>query len=145
MRVILGLLIWSMGEISAYVVVGGWIGLSGVLAVVLGTGVAGVIVLRRQGVALAGAMQAPGGMSAAGQAGLLALGAVFLIWPSLLTDVAGLALMLPPVRAVVAARIATRVVVAGARRRSAAEDIVEATAVEVEPARLHEPSGWTKL
>ena len=144
MRVILGLLVWSLAEISAYVVVGGWIGLLGVLALVLGSGVAGVMVLRRQGVALAGAIQTPGGMRAAGQAGLLVFGALLLILPGLLTDLAGLALMLPPVRVFVAGRIGARVVVAGTQGRSAAEDIVEATAVEVEPARLREPSGWTK-
>ena len=144
MRVVVGLLIWSVAEISAFVVVGGWIGLAGVLAVVLGTGVAGVMVLRRQGVALAGAIRGPGGMGAAGQAGLLALSAVLLILPGLLSDVVGLVLLLPPVRALIAARIGARVVVSGTRGPGAAEDIVEATAVEVEPKRLGEPSGWTK-
>lgn len=140
MRVGLGLLLWSLAEISAFVVVGGWIGVLGVLAVVLGTGVGGVFVIRRQGVALAGAMRHPGGMRQAGQAGLLVLGAILLILPGLLTDVAGLALMLPQVRGLIAGRIGTRVVRAG----SAAGDIVEGEAVEVEPSRLGEPSGWTR-
>lgn len=144
MRVILGLLIWSLAEISAYVVVGGWIGLAGVLGLVLGTGLAGVLMLRRQGVALAGAVQRPGGLGAAGQAGLIALAAVLLILPGLLTDLAGLALLLPPVRRFIATRIGARVVVAGAQGRSAAGDVIDATAVEVDSPRLREPSGWTK-
>ena len=146
MRVVLGLLIWSVAEISAFVVVGGWIGLLGVLALVLGTGVAGVMVLRRQGVALAGALRGSGGLQAGGlgQAGLLVLGAVLLVMPGLLTDVVGLALMVAPVRAIVAARIGVRAGVGRARGYRASEDIVEATAVDLEPARLREPSGWTK-
>ena len=139
MRVILGLLIWSLAEISAFVVVGGWIGLAGVLVLVLGSGVAGVMVLRRQGLALAGAMQRPGGMRGTGQAGLLAFGAVLLILPGLLTDLAGLALMLPPVRRWVAERMVARVVAP-----AAAGQVVEGTAVEVEAGALVPPSGWTK-
>ena len=147
MRVILGLLVWSVAEISAFVVVGGWIGLTGVLALVLGSGVAGVLVLRGQGVRLAaamrgqGVMQGRGVMRAAGQAGLLALAAVLLILPGLLTDLAGLMLLVPQVRRWIAGRIGVRV--------AGAVDVVEATAVEVgavEVGRdaLRPPSGWTK-
>ena len=142
MRVILGLLVWSVAEISAFVVVGGWIGLPGVLALVLGSGVAGVLLLRGQGVRLAAAMQGmrgPEAMRAAGQAGLLALGAVLLILPGLLTDLAGLVLLVPQVRRWIAGRVGVRV--------AGSADVVEATAievgaVEVEAVRL--PSGWTK-
>lgn len=143
MRVILGLLIWSMAEISAFVVVGGWIGLVGVLALVLGTGVAGVMLLRRQGVRLSGAMRGQAALREAGEAGLVALGAVLLILPGILTDLAGLALMLPPVRRLITVWIGARVVV---RRQDygAAQDVVEATAVEVKRDGPHEPSGWTK-
>ncbi len=142
MRVIGGLLVWTVAEISAFVVVGGWIGLFGVLALVLGTGVAGVMVLRWQGVRLAGAMQRPQAMRAAGEAGLVVFGAVLLILPGLLTDLLGLALMVPGVRRWVVARIAARTVVT--RSYDAATDVVEATAVEVEPGALRPPSVWTK-
>ena len=141
MRVILGLLVWSVAEISAFVVVGGWIGLTGVLALVLGSGVAGVLLLRGQGLRLAAAMRGPQAMRAAGQAGLLALAAVLLILPGLLTDLAGLVLLVPQVRRWIAGRIGVRV--------AGAADIVEATAVdvgavEVERDALRPPSGWTK-
>ena len=85
MRVILGLLIWSLAEISALVVMGRWIGLLAVLAIVLGSGVAGVMLLRRQGVRLAAAMRGRGGLQGMGEAGLVAFGAVLLIMPGLLT------------------------------------------------------------
>ena len=152
MRVILGLLIWSLAEISALVVVGRWIGLLAVLTIVLGSGVAGVMLLRRQGVRLAGAMRGRGGLQGMGEAGLLAFGAVLLIMPGLLTDLAGLALMVPQVRRWLARRIGGRVVVAASH--DAANDVVEAVAVEVvagevEPdapgaIKVGPPSGWTK-
>ncbi len=140
MRVLFGLLIWSLAEISALVVVGGWIGLAGVLVLVLGTGVAGVMVLRRQGVRLSGAMRGQAGLREAGEAGLVALGAVLLILPGILTDLAGLVLMLPPVRQLVMGLIGARVVV---QRQSpdAAQDVIEAKAIDVTPKG---PSGWTK-
>ena len=74
MRVILGLLVWTMAEISAFVVVGGWIGLLGVLAIVLGTGLAGVLLLRGLGVRMAGVARGPEAIRAAGRAGLVAFG-----------------------------------------------------------------------
>ena len=152
MRVILGLLIWSLAEISALVVVGRWIGLLAVLAIVLGSGVAGVMLLRRQGLRLAGAMRGRGGLQGMGEAGLLAFGAVLLIMPGLLTDLAGLALMVPQVRRWLARRIGGRVVMAASH--DAANDVVEAVAVEVVAGEVAPdapgaikagpPSGWTK-
>jgi UPF0716 protein FxsA len=127
-----------------------WAAGSAWLLLVLGSGVAGVMVLRRQGVHLAGAMQGTQAMRAAGEAGLIAFGALLLILPGLLTDLAGLALMVPLVRRWVITRIGARVVVSGsAGRYDAAQDVVEATAVEVAPEVLSppspgQPSGWTK-
>ena len=145
MRVILGLVLWSVAEISAFVLVGGWIGLAGVLALVLGSGVAGVMLLRGQGMRLAaalqgrGVMQGRGALLAAGQAGLLALAAVLLIMPGLLTDLAGLVLLVPQVRRWIAGRTGVRV--------AGSADVVEATAVEVGAVEVEVgklPSVWTK-
>ena len=58
---------------------------------------------------MAGAMRRPEAMRAAGEAGLVAFGGMLLILPGLLTDVAGLALMVPWVRRLVMARIGARV------------------------------------
>ena len=141
MRVIMGLLAWSLAEIAGFVVMGGWIGLLGVLALVLATGVAGVVVLRRQGLRLAGAVRGPEALRVAGKAGIMALAAVLLILPGFLTDVVGLALLVPMVQRMVVARIGGRMVVS--RPGEAGGEIVEATAREVEPGALP-PSGWTR-
>ena len=141
MRVIVALLAWSLAEIAGFVVVGGWIGLVGVLALVLGTGVAGVVLLRRQGLELAGAMRGPRALQAAGKAGIVALAAVMLILPGFLTDVVGLVLLVPAVQRLVLAWIGVRAVVR--HRQGAAGDIVEATAQEVATGALP-PSGWTR-
>jgi UPF0716 protein FxsA len=141
MRVVLGLLIWSLAEISAFVVVGGWIGLAWVLMLVLGSGVAGVLILRRQGATLARLRGGRDGLAAAGAAGLLGLAAVLLILPGLITDVAGLLLLVPWVRRWVTARIGRRMVVVGP---SGMGEVVEARAVEVAANEGREPSGWTR-
>lgn len=141
MRVLLGLLVWSLAEISAFVVVGGWIGVMGVLVLVLGSGVAGVAILRRQGLALERLRGGRAGLAGAGDAGLLALASVLLILPGLLTDVLGLALLVPGVR---------RWVVGFARRRmvvvseTGLGEVIEARAVEVAANAPREPSGWTR-
>lgn len=144
MRVVLGLLLWSLAEISAFVIVGGWIGLAGVLALVLGTGLAGVAIMRRSGGAVAGMRGGREAMAAAGQAGLLALAGLLLVLPGLLTDLAGAALLVPQVRGWIVRKIGARVVVAEAGMRRASEDVVEAVAIEVESPGPREPSGWTK-
>ena len=141
MRVIMGLLAWSLAEIAGFVVMGGWIGLLGVLALVLATGVAGVVVLRRQGLRLAGAVRGPEALRVAGKAGIMALAAVLLILPGFLTDVVGLALLVPMVQRKVVAWTGGRMVVG--RPGEAGGEIVEATAREVEPGALP-PSGWTR-
>lgn len=143
MRVVIGLLIWSLAEISAFVIVGGWIGLAGVLTLVLGSGVAGVLILRSSGGAVRGMRGGREAMAAAGQAGLLALAGLLLILPGLLTDVAGVVLLVPAVRAWIVKAIGARVVVSGGAQGPG--EVVEAVAVEVEREEgRREPSGWTK-
>lgn len=139
MRVFLGFALWGMAEIAAFVVVGAWIGVLGVFALVLGTGVLGVALLRRQGMQAVGQMRGgvvmlrPEGL---GASGLTVLGGVLLVLPGLLTDVVGLLLVLPPVQ-----RIALRWV-AARFKATMPDDVIDGTAVEVEATRL--PSGWTK-
>lgn len=144
MRVVIGLLLWSLAEISAFVIVGGWIGLAGVLALVLGSGVLGVLILRSSGGAMRGMRGGREALAAAGQAGLLAVAGTLLILPGLLTDVAGAVLLVPQVRAWIVKKIGARVVMpAGMAARDEGE-VVEAVAVEVASNSPREPSGWTK-
>ena len=76
--------------------------------------------------------------------GLIALGAVLLILPGFLTDMIGLALLVPPLRMVVIARIGSRLRTASVRQTYARpqDDVIEA--VVIEQKRDGEPSGWTK-
>jgi UPF0716 protein FxsA len=120
---------------------GGWIGLGGVLALVLGTGVLGIFLLRRMSGAVAGLRG--GGIASAGQAGLLALAGLLLILPGILTDVVGAILLVPQVRAMVLRRLGARVVM---HRADAGGEVIEAVAVDLGGAanETREPSGWTR-
>ena len=141
MRVILGLVLWSMAEISAFVVVGGWIGLAATLVVVIGSAVAGVMILQRLGQhGLRDLRQVRGGMAPGAHAGLTVVGAIFLILPGFLTDVLGLLLMIPFVRLWLMGRLMKL----GGRLRAASDDVIEAEVIEVKPDALREPSGWTR-
>ena len=144
MRVLTGLALWGLAEIAAFVVVGAWIGVLGVLAAVLGTGVLGVALLRRQGLQAVGQMR--GGVvrlrpETMGTSGLNVLSGVMLVLPGFLTDLVGLSLLLPFVQRWILARLAARF------KRPAGDDVLEGVAVEVdgpqdEATRL--PSGWTR-
>ena len=149
MRVLLGLIAWSLVEIALFVMVGSWVGVLGTLAIVLGSGVLGVWILRRQGMQMGQALRQNMGtmgdpVSPVAHSGLIALGAVLLILPGFLTDMIGLALLMPPLRMVVIARIGSRLRTASVRQTYARpqDDVIEA--VVIEQKRDGEPSGWTK-
>jgi UPF0716 family protein affecting phage T7 exclusion len=102
--------LWVLGalvlvEIGLFVWIGGQIGVVPVLALVVISALGGVLVLRgRLGSlpALARAGAEPGRLLVSGA--ITAIGAALLILPGFLTDLAGLALLLPPVqRALIAA------------------------------------------
>ena len=143
MRVLMGLAVWGMAEITAFVVVGAWIGVLGVLALVLGTGVLGVAVLRRQGMQAVGQMR--GGVvmlrpQTLGATGLMVLGGALLVLPGLLADLVGLLLLVPAVRRWITMRLGKRF------RPEPEDDVLDGVAVEVEAPRLPAdlPSGWTR-
>ncbi|MEO8241633.1 MAG: FxsA family protein [bacterium] len=144
MRVLVGMMLWLLAEIAAFVVVGSWIGVLATLALVVGTGLAGVLVLRWQGSqtvqALRGQVLSRASLAVVAHSGLTVVGAVLLILPGFLSDLAGLALMVPAVRRLVMQLVGARVQVVQAG--AAPVDVVEGTAVEVEQPRL--PSGWTR-
>ncbi len=146
MRVLTGLIAWSLVEIALFVIVGSWVGVLGTLAIVLGSGVAGVMILRQQGVQLGQALRQNmgAGRLPVAHSGLVALGAVLLILPGFLTDMIGLALMVPPIRAVIIARIGSRLRTATVHQTYARpqDDVIDA--VVIEQRRDGEPSGWTK-
>lgn len=91
-------------ELMILIDLGRNIGLGPTLGIVVLTGVAGAWAARMQGFAVLRRIQAEmaeGRLPAVGlvDGALVLVGGVLLLTPGLLTDVAGLALMIPPVRA----------------------------------------------
>lgn len=159
-------------EIALFVTIGGAIGLWATLAIVIGTAIFGVWLLRRQGAqAMADVQRAFGDFSdpAAPLAhrALIVLAGALLIAPGFLTDTLGLLLLLRPVRGALLRRTGRRM---GARVRSGFTVspghpeahrygrgvVIDADYVEepepgprppdVEPGRTgaRRPSGWTR-
>lgn len=160
MRLIALFIGWPLIEIGLFVTVGGWIGLWATLAIVLGTGFLGISILRGNGLrSLAQVRQQVSGLQAQAvplvQGLMTMIGAVLLILPGFLGDVAGLFLLLPPVQVQVMQVVSARLSAAGVRMGSAgrgqtAADPVGTTIdgefIELEPDKrpTHNPSGWTR-
>ena len=144
------LLIWPLIEIALFVTLGGWLGLWLTLAIVLGTALAGIMLLRWRGLRamadLRGQMREMGNpLALAADQAVFMLAAVLLVLPGFLTDIMGLLLLIPPVRVVLVAAMARRVVVARGPVRPAS-DIIDGDFSEVTPPAVPNgrPSGWTQ-
>ncbi|MBP6738079.1 MAG: FxsA family protein [Rhodobacteraceae bacterium] len=137
-------LVLPLVEIALFVVVGGWIGLWSTLAVVIGSGILGVTLLRRMGAPSLGVVRGDL-LSPLAERALLAVAAMLLILPGFLTDTLGLILLLPAVRRLVVAQLAARLRQTGAGRR-ADETVIDGEFYEIEPEtrELRPPSGWTR-
>lgn len=90
-------------EIATFIWVGGEIGIFPTLAAIILTAVVGLFILRWQGMGLVAdsrAMMARGEIPARqfAEAMMLAFAGIFLLVPGFLTDAAGFALLIPPVR-----------------------------------------------
>lgn len=147
------LLLWPLLEIGLFVVVGGAIGLWPTLAVVLGTGVLGVALIRWQGMGALRDLQQNGAVdpiSPIAHGALILLGGFLLILPGFFTDVLGLMLMIPLLRRGLIAALGPRIQVQGFAasrfRRDPAEDWVDAEYEEVVPDRdkIGGPSKWSR-
>ncbi len=166
MPLLLALILLTLAEISLYVTLGAAIGLWLTLAVVLGTGLAGVLILRSQGRHMIerlvnSVLERRNPLTVAGHGMLMAIAGVLLILPGFLTDLAGLILLLPPVRQAILHRLAER-----ARRRAAdlameamlaphphrpgtdrapQGEVIDGQAeAEPPPPGCKRPSGWTR-
>jgi len=155
---------WPLIEIALFVTLGGWIGLWATLAIVLGTAMGGMALIRQQGQsAMANlqrdmaALRNPAGPVA--DRALLLLAGVLLILPGFLTDGLGLLLLIPPLRHAVIAAAARRIRVqtgkfqaggfqAGQNRTGV--DIIDgeyfesAPDADTHPENRLPPSGWTR-
>lgn len=140
-------------EIALFVTLGAWLGLWLSLAIVIGTALMGIALIRRQGrhvrADVAGAMRRggdPGRVIADG--GLAFVAGVLLILPGFLTDALGLLLLIPPLRRLLIARVARRMPSVRTPSRQAGQPIV----IEGSFARMDDPvpptnsppSGWTR-
>lgn len=162
MRVVWLILLWSLIEIGLFVTVGAWIGVLGTWTVVLGSAVAGVLIIRHQKRMMTEPvvqdLQRLGdALTPAAHSALIFLAGVLLILPGFLTDILGLLLLLPPVREIVIrqlrVRAKTMAEMAGmdsefevmSYPRTRPDTIIDLEAEEVTPPpRPHKPSGWTK-
>ena len=90
-------------EIGLFVTVGGWLTLWPTLAIVLGSGVLGVFVMRQQGLRAMSDMQSAmknmqNPMSPMANSAMIMAAGILLILPGFLTDTLGLLLLIPFVR-----------------------------------------------
>lgn len=144
-------LVWPLIEIALFVTVGSALGLWTTLAIVVGTGVLGVWLIRRQGLHAGARLQQALAARRDPATGLvelvLGLGSgILLILPGFLTDVLGGLLLIPAVRKWAAAALARRAgeARAGGRPTSDLPDVIDGTWEELPPdQRRRPPSGWT--
>ncbi len=122
--VILLLVLWPLVEIAVFLQVVAWIGVLNTLALMLAISLCGAWLVKRQGIGTLARMRAelddgriPTGPMTDG--GLLAAAGFLLLVPGFVTDVFGLALLVPPVRGGVRRRLARRFTVRTARVRRA--------------------------
>lgn len=164
MPLVVVFLAWPFLEIAGFIVVGRAIGVLPTLGLLFAAMVAGVAILRELGFATVTRLRAemsrggavPG--EAIGHSALTAVAALLLIVPGFLSDVVGLALLLPPVRRLVMSAIArhAQVVVVETRQGGAGRGGARPTVVDLEEGEWsrHEPNGageapgsspWRKL
>ena len=157
---ILALMAWPLVEIGLFVEIGGRLGLWSTLGFVLGSAMLGVLVLRSQAAraqtGLRAAMEGLGNPAVPlAQEALILLAGGLLILPGFLTDLFGLLLLLPPVRALLIAALSRRVVVQGFAARPPQApfsqgpgpgSVIDGDFLEIEPQNAAKPgaSGWTR-
>lgn len=133
-------------EIVLFIRIGGLIGVWPVVALVILAAVAGVLLLRRGGLRLAGEVQAamraghdPGQQLANGA--MVMLAAVLLIVPGFFSDTLALLLLLPRVRGAIYRRLSARL----GGTVHAASDVIEGEYVELrDHGGPRPPSPWTE-
>jgi UPF0716 protein FxsA len=148
-------------EIALFVTVGGWLTLWPTLAIVLGTGVLGVFVMRLQGLRAMSDMQnamktMQNPMSPMANSAMIMVAGVLLILPGFLTDTLGLLLLIPFVRHWVIERFAGNMRVFTTAGPSTdwrdgpqsqySDEAIDAEYSEIEPERpkLRGTSRWTQ-
>ena len=150
MRLFGPMIVLILVEIALFITIGGRIGLLASLAIIFGTGVLGVTVLRRTGERVALDLRAAmngGSVAPAGGAGLRMLAGILLISPGFLGDMIGLVLLIPFVRQAITRSLERRVksrVDFGVR--SGPDVVIDGEFIELDPenAPPRGKSGWTR-
>jgi UPF0716 protein FxsA len=140
---ILLLVLWPLVEIAVFLQVVAWIGVLETLALMVAISLCGAWLVKRQGIGTLARMRAelddgriPTGPMTDG--GLLAAAGFLLLIPGFVTDVVGLALIVPPVRGGVRRWLGRRFTVRTARvRRSRGPGYLD-----VEEAPPRRDDGW---
>jgi UPF0716 protein FxsA len=145
------LLVWPLVEIALFVTVGGRLGLWSTLAIVLGTAVGGILLMRWRGLRAirdlrAQVQQMGNPLPMAADQAMFMLAAILLVLPGFLTDVLGLILLLPPVRFLLIAQLARRMPTMARTGPTAARDVIEGefTEIDTPPPPQRGRSGWTQ-
>ncbi len=110
------LLGWPLAEIAGFVIVGKAVGLWITLALVVGTAVLGLSLIRSQGMQMLRQMSAEGRQgrmpaSSMVDGAMIVIAGILLMLPGFLSDIVGIALIIPPVRKLLWTLIGRRVVV----------------------------------
>ena len=141
---VLLLVLWPLVEIAVFLQVAAWIGVLNTLALMVAISVCGAWLVKRQGIGTLARMRVelddgriPTGPMTDG--GLLAAAGFLLLVPGFVTDVFGLALLVPPVRRGVRGWLGHRFSVRTARvRRRRGPDYLD-----VDEAHPRGGDGWT--
>ena len=125
---------WAVAEVLALLIAVKTLGFGGAILLTIGSSLLGVVLMRRLGLGAAQHLRAAIGGGAAPQGALLdgmlaALGALLLILPGFVSDLAGLALAAPSVRQAIAARFGAAGPVPS-RRSAAKPDVIDLSPAE---------------
>lgn len=135
---VFGVLLLPLVEIAVMIKVGQTIGLWPTLGLLVGAGVLGTALIRWQGFGAISRLRtsvAEGVMPgrAMADAMLIGLAAIFLLIPGFLSDLVALALLLPPVRALILAALGRRVRVVETRYEDHTHQAPPRGVIELDP------------
>ena len=134
-------------EIALFISVGGAIGLWPTLLIVVLTAIAGTYLVRSQGLGVLNDLQnRMNQLSDPSEplmhGAMILFAGALLLTPGFFTDAVGLSLMVPGVRAWLAAQLRSRVNVVRPAQRD--DGIIDGELHEVDPPANGHPSGWTR-
>lgn len=147
MRLVWLLLAWTLVEIGLFASIGGQIGILATWAVVLGSAVGGIWLIRWQKRNLAGDVLGDlqslrAGVNTAAHSALMVLAGILPILPGFLTDFFGLVLLVPWVQNWIIAELSRRATMAAVKgglnamhhmHRDATDDVIDAQVIDVTP------------